>query len=53
MMECAALTPARLLVPSIAPLRSRHIEGDIIVVDGVPDGYDPSATAKLIRETAE
>ncbi|MGP3970361.1 DUF1330 domain-containing protein [Streptomyces sp. 6N223] len=34
----------------IAPLRSRHIEGDIILVEGVPDGYDPAATAKAIRE---
>lgn len=37
----------------IAPLRSRHIEGDIIVVDGVPDGYDPTTTAKLMREMAQ
>jgi uncharacterized protein (DUF1330 family) len=34
----------------IAPLRSRHIEGDIILVEGVPDGYDPATTAKAIRE---
>ncbi|MBB5791164.1 DUF1330 domain-containing protein [Jiangella mangrovi] len=34
----------------IAPLRSRHIEGDIIMVDGVPDGYDPATTAKAIRD---
>lgn len=33
----------------IAPLRSRHIEGDIILVDGVPDGYDPRTTANRIR----
>lgn len=37
----------------IAPLRSRHIEGDIIVVDGVPENYDPTATAKLMREMAQ
>ncbi|MGW2781434.1 DUF1330 domain-containing protein [Streptomyces populi] len=35
----------------IAPLRSRHIDGDIILVPGVPDGYDPTATAKAMRET--
>ncbi|MFB4317778.1 DUF1330 domain-containing protein [Actinomadura sp. 21ATH] len=35
----------------IAPLRSRHIEGDIIMVEGVPDGYDPAATAKAMRES--
>ncbi|MGC4982672.1 DUF1330 domain-containing protein [Streptomyces sp. DT193] len=34
----------------IAPLRSRHIEGDIILVPGVPEGYDPTATAKAMRE---
>ena len=34
----------------IAPLRSRHIEGDIILVRGVPQGYDPSTTAQAIRD---
>ncbi len=34
----------------IAPLRSRHIDGDIIMVEGVPDSYDPSAVATAIRE---
>ncbi|WP_440099951.1 DUF1330 domain-containing protein [Streptosporangium sp. H16] len=34
----------------IAPLRSRHIEGDIILVEGVPEGYDPAATVKAMRE---
>lgn len=34
----------------IAPLRSRHIQGDIILVEGVPDGYDPAATAKAMRD---
>jgi uncharacterized protein (DUF1330 family) len=34
----------------IAPLRSRHIEGDIILVEGVPHPYDPTATAKTMRE---
>ncbi|MEV7340664.1 DUF1330 domain-containing protein [Streptomyces sp. NPDC093544] len=35
----------------IAPLRSRHIEGDIILVAGVPEDYDPAATAKSMRES--
>jgi uncharacterized protein (DUF1330 family) len=35
----------------IAPLRSRHIEGDIILVEGVPESYDPTATVKAMRET--
>ena len=34
----------------IAPLRSRHIESDIILVRGVPEGYDPASTAKAMRE---
>jgi uncharacterized protein (DUF1330 family) len=34
----------------IAPLRSRHIDGDIIVVEGVPQDYDPTATAREMRE---
>ncbi|GLY67282.1 DUF1330 domain-containing protein [Amycolatopsis taiwanensis] len=34
----------------IAPLRSRHIEGDIILVEGVPEGYDATKTAKAMRE---
>lgn len=34
----------------IAPLRSRHIDGDIILVEGVPEGYDPKVTAKAIRD---
>jgi hypothetical protein len=35
----------------IAPLRSRHIAGDIILVEGVPEGYDPTATAKAMRDS--
>jgi uncharacterized protein (DUF1330 family) len=34
----------------IAPLRSRHIKGDIILVEGVPEGYDPASTARAMRE---
>ncbi|MGC3001235.1 DUF1330 domain-containing protein [Streptomyces sp. G35A] len=34
----------------IAPLRSRHIQGDIILVEGVPEDYDPAATARAARE---
>ncbi|WP_328911461.1 DUF1330 domain-containing protein [Streptomyces sp. NBC_00234] len=34
----------------IAPLRSRHIEGDIILIEGVPEGYDATNTAKAVRE---
>ncbi|MBF6328899.1 DUF1330 domain-containing protein [Nocardia transvalensis] len=34
----------------IAPLRSRHIDGDIILVEGVPDDYSPADSAKAVRE---
>ncbi|MEU3143773.1 MULTISPECIES: DUF1330 domain-containing protein [unclassified Streptomyces] len=34
----------------IAPLRSRHIEGDIILVEGVPEAYDPGAAVEAMRE---
>jgi uncharacterized protein (DUF1330 family) len=33
----------------IVHLRSDHIEGDIILADGVPDGYDPAKTAAKMR----
>lgn len=33
----------------IAPLRSRHIDGDIVLVAGVPEDYDPTATAAAMR----
>ncbi|MFC8275200.1 DUF1330 domain-containing protein [Streptomyces sp. NPDC057271] len=33
----------------ILPLRTRHIPGDILLIDGVPPGYDPAATAAAMR----
>jgi len=33
----------------IAPLRARHIDGDIILVEGVPEGYDPAAVVQAMR----
>jgi uncharacterized protein (DUF1330 family) len=33
----------------ILPLRTRHIRGDVILFDGVPDGYDPRRTAAHYR----
>lgn len=36
----------------IAPLRSRHIAGDIILVEGVPHGYDPTGVASAMREAS-
>ncbi|MGW2921003.1 DUF1330 domain-containing protein [Streptomyces angustmyceticus] len=34
----------------ILPLRTRHIEGDVVLVPGVPEGYDPAGTAAKVRE---
>jgi uncharacterized protein (DUF1330 family) len=34
----------------IAPLRADHIDSDIILVDGIPDGYDPAEAAAKMRE---
>ncbi|MDI2129615.1 DUF1330 domain-containing protein [Yinghuangia seranimata] len=34
-------SPARR---EIAPLRSRHVTGDVVMVDGVPEDYTPTAT---------
>ncbi|WP_189297342.1 DUF1330 domain-containing protein [Streptomyces albospinus] len=33
----------------ILPLRTRHIAGDVILVPGVPDDYDPAETAARMR----
>lgn len=34
----------------IVPLRSRHSQTNIILVEGVPEDYDPTVAAKAIRE---
>ncbi|PBC86315.1 Uncharacterized conserved protein, DUF1330 family [Streptomyces sp. 2224.1] len=36
----------------ILPLRTRHIDGDVVLVPGVPDGYDPAVTAARLRAAA-
>jgi uncharacterized protein (DUF1330 family) len=36
----------------IQPLRTRHIDGDLILVDGVPAGYEPATTAAHMRAAA-
>jgi uncharacterized protein (DUF1330 family) len=33
----------------ILPLRTDHIEGDAIIVEGVPTNYDPVRTAATLR----
>lgn len=35
---------------AILPLRTDHIDGDVIIVDGVPGDYDPARTATRLRE---
>ncbi|HLT70726.1 MAG TPA: DUF1330 domain-containing protein [Acidimicrobiales bacterium] len=37
---------------AILPLRTRNIDGAAIIVDGVPPGYEASATAARLREAA-
>jgi hypothetical protein len=34
---------------AILPLRTRHIEGDTLLVPGVGEGYDARATAAALR----
>ncbi|MGV9943233.1 DUF1330 domain-containing protein [Streptomyces sp. NPDC003401] len=34
----------------IAHLRSRHIESDVVLVEGVPEDYDASRAAERMRE---
>ena len=33
----------------ILPMRTDHIEADVILADGVGEGYDPRATAAALR----
>ncbi|WP_371676549.1 DUF1330 domain-containing protein [Streptomyces sp. NBC_01276] len=37
---------------AILPLRTTHIEGEVILVEGVPAGYDASKTAASLRAAA-
>ena len=34
---------------AILPLRTRHIDGSVVLVDGVPEGYDARMTAARYR----
>ncbi|MGS2616485.1 DUF1330 domain-containing protein [Micromonospora sp. LZ34] len=36
----------------ILPLRTRHIDGATLIVDGVPADYDPARTAARLRARA-
>ncbi|MFJ6794214.1 DUF1330 domain-containing protein [Streptomyces sp. NPDC091268] len=37
---------------AILPLRTDHIAGEVILVEGVPAGYDARATATALRSAA-
>ncbi|RII14762.1 hypothetical protein DSC45_20625 [Streptomyces sp. YIM 130001] len=37
----------------ILPMRTDHIAADVIMVPGVPDGYDPARTAARLRTAAD
>lgn len=37
---------------AILPLRTGHIEGEAVLVEGVADGYDPRLTAAQLRATS-
>jgi uncharacterized protein (DUF1330 family) len=37
----------------ILPLRTRHIEADTIIVEGVSAGYDAASTAGRLRQEAQ
>ncbi|CAL9304510.1 DUF1330 domain-containing protein [Streptomyces sp. NPDC095602] len=34
---------------ALLPLRTRHMQGDLLLIDGVAEGYDPAKTAAAIR----
>ncbi|MGW2562508.1 DUF1330 domain-containing protein [Streptomyces sp. NPDC001514] len=37
----------------LAPLRTRHLRGDVILIDGVPPGYEAAETAARLREVQQ
>ncbi|CAM5424036.1 DUF1330 domain-containing protein [Streptomyces tanashiensis] len=34
---------------ALIPLRTRHMTGDVLLVEGVPEGYEAAATAARLR----
>ncbi|MGW0671439.1 DUF1330 domain-containing protein [Streptomyces sp. NPDC002746] len=53
-LEFPAIEAARTWYASpdyqeLAPLRTRNIPGDLVLVDGVAPDYDPRATAAALR----
>jgi uncharacterized protein (DUF1330 family) len=56
LIEFPGLTEARAWYASpayqrILPLRTDHLAGDIVLVDGVLPGYDPAALAAKLRDS--
>ncbi|MEV7618052.1 DUF1330 domain-containing protein [Streptomyces sp. NPDC089799] len=51
-METARAWYASDAYQAIIPLRADHIAGEILLVDGVPPGYDATKTAAALREAA-
>ncbi|MCX4983080.1 DUF1330 domain-containing protein [Streptomyces sp. NBC_00572] len=37
---------------ALIPLRTRHMAGDVLLIDGVAPGYDPAATAASRRASS-
>ncbi|MFF1507541.1 DUF1330 domain-containing protein [Streptomyces sp. NPDC058326] len=38
---------------ALIPLRTRHMAGDILLIDGVPQGYDPMTTVAALRAASD
>ncbi|MFF0472457.1 DUF1330 domain-containing protein [Streptomyces sp. NPDC004284] len=36
---------------ALIPLRTRHMTGDVLLIDGVPEGYEAATTAAHLRGT--
>ncbi|MFJ5850093.1 DUF1330 domain-containing protein [Streptomyces sp. NPDC092903] len=51
-IEAARTWYASPAYQELAPLRSRNIPGDVVLVDGVAPDYDPRATAAALRAGA-
>ncbi|MFE5541027.1 DUF1330 domain-containing protein [Streptomyces sp. NPDC056492] len=51
-MERARAWYASEAYQAILPLRTDHIPGEVILVDGVPPGYDAAKTAAALRAEA-
>ncbi|MFD7631068.1 DUF1330 domain-containing protein [Streptomyces sp. NPDC059851] len=51
-MERARAWYASEAYQEILPLRTRHIEGDVFLAEGVPPTYDATRTAARIRKEA-